>query len=303
MRGPRLTAALTLAIGVVWLTAPRSLAINAAAAEPGAAPSRWPSPGAPLQAPAVEVPKGFGKHKVFIDAGHGAEDNAGVASVTCEQEMDFTLRAAEDLARRLEATGHFQVRVSRKAGEAVSYPRRLKDAASWGAEAILSLHADARGVAYAWQASPGTFCFRNDETPGFSVLYSDRGGQALNAARRSLARAVARRMASAGLAAYDGRDYPGLYLDDQEQAGAFIDRRYLYVLRKPAVPSVIVETHHFLDLEEAARWHEPRTLEAFAAAVEGALVEVLSPRPASAAAPVTATTAVPAAAPWPTGTN
>lgn len=273
-----------------WLTAALALAIGAAAGEPGAAPPRWPSPGAPLQAPALEVPRGFGKHKVFIDAGHGAEDNAGVASVTCEQEMDFTLRAAEDLARRLEATGHFRARVSRKAGEAVSYPRRLKDAATWGAEVIVSLHADARGVAHAWEASPGTVCFRNDETPGFSVLYSDRGGPSLNAARQSLARAVARRMALAGLAAYDGRDYPGLYLDDHAQAGAFIDRRYLYVLRKPSVPSVIVETHHFLDLEEAARWHEPRTLEAFAAAVEGALVEALSPRPAAPATTAAAAT-------------
>ena len=83
-------------------------------------------------------------------------------------------------------------------------------------------------------------------------------------------------MALAGLGAYDGRDYPGLYLDDPEQPGAFIDRRFLYVLRKPAVPSVIVETHHFLDLEEVARWNEPRTLEAFAAAVAGALVDALS---------------------------
>ena len=281
-----------------WFTA--ALSLCAAAAEPGAAPPRWPSPGAPLQVAAVEAPKGFGKHKVFIDAGHGAQGNAGVASVTCEQEMDFTLRVAEDLARRLEATGHFTVRVSRKAGEAVSYPRRLRDAAGFGAEAILSLHADARGTAYAWEAAPGLACFRNDQTPGFSVLYSDQGGPSLNAARRSLAQAVARRMALAGLGVYDGRDYPGLYLDDQEQAGAFIDRRYLYVLGKPSVPSVIVETHHFLDLEEAARWKEPRTLEAFAAAVEGALVEVLAPRaPASAA--TTAASASPGR--WPLGTN
>jgi N-acetylmuramoyl-L-alanine amidase len=266
----------------LWSTA--ALAFCAAAAEPGTAPPRWPSPGAPLLAPAVEVPEGFGKHKVFIDAGHGAGGNPGVASATCEQEMDFTLRAAEDLARRLEATGHFQVRVSRKAGEAVSYPRRLRDAAAFGAQAIISLHADARGTAYAWEAAPGMACFRNDEVPGFSVLYSDRGGPALNAARRSLARAMARRMALAGLGVYDGRNYPGLYLDDAEQPGAFIDRRHLYVLRKPSVPSIIVETHHSLDLEEAARWKEPRTLEAFAAAVAGALVEALSPPPATAAA-------------------
>src|SRR5262249_55614386 len=126
-------------------------------------------------------------------------------------------------------------------------------------------------------------CWRNDETPGFSVLYSDRGDPALNAGRQSLARAVARRMALAGLGAYDGRDYPGLYLNDAVP-GAFVDRRFLYVLRKPEVPSIIVETHHFLDLEESARWKEPRTLEAFAAAVAGALVEALGAAPVATAA-------------------
>jgi N-acetylmuramoyl-L-alanine amidase len=252
----------------LWIAA--ALAASAAAAEPA-----WPAPGAPLRAQRVEVPGDFGTRRVLIDAGHGARDNEGVASVRCEREMDFTLRVAEDLARRLERTGHFEVRVSRKAGEVVSYPRRLGAAAELGAEAIISLHADARGYAQAWEAAPGMSCWRNDETPGFSVLYSDRGDPALNQARRRLARSVARRMSLAGLLPYDGRDYTGLYLDDREQAGAFIDRRFLYVLRKPAVPSIIVETHHFLDLEEAARWREPRTLEVFAGAVAAALVEAL----------------------------
>ncbi|HVE85192.1 MAG TPA: N-acetylmuramoyl-L-alanine amidase [Myxococcales bacterium] len=253
-------------------------ALAAWAASAGDEP-RWPAPGAPLRPAVVELPRDFGKRRVFIDAGHGAEGNAGVASVRCEQEMDFTLRAAEDLARRLEQTGHFTVKVSRKAGEEVSYPKRLREAAGFGAEAIVSLHADARGMAHAWEAAPGTLCWRNDDTPGFSVLYSDRGDADLNAARRRLARAVARRMSAAGLLPYDGRDYPGLYLNDSRQPGAFIDRRYLYVLRKPEVPSVIVETHHFLDLEEAARWQEPRTLEAFAAAVASALGEALGAPP------------------------
>ena len=281
----------------LWVAA--ALAASAAAEEP-----RWPAAGAPLQAQRVEVPSGFGKRRVYIDAGHGADGNPGVGSVRCEQEMDFTLRVAEHLAKSLEQTGHFTAKVSRQAGEAVSYPGRLRAAADFRADAILSLHADARGMAYAWEAAPGMVCFRNDSTPGFSVLYSDRGAPALNAARRKLARSVARRMSLAGMLAYDGRDYPGLYLDDQDQAGAFIDRRQLYLLRKPAVPSIIVETHHFLDLEEATRWQEPRTLEAFAAAVSAALVEALGPEATAAGrpggVPANATAATPAAG-W-TGT-
>jgi N-acetylmuramoyl-L-alanine amidase len=48
------------------------------------------------------------------------------------------------------------------------------------------------------------------------------------------------------------------------------------MLRRPRVPSVIIETHHALDFEEAERWKEPRTLEAFAAAVAQGLVDGLA---------------------------
>jgi N-acetylmuramoyl-L-alanine amidase len=157
----------------------------------------------------------------------------------------------------------------------VSYPRRLRDAERFKAEAILSLHADARGMATAWQPAPGTWCWRQDTTPGFAVLYSDRGDPALRGGRRVLGRSLARHLAAAGLLAYDGVDYTGLYLKDEVQAGAFVDRRFLYLLKRPGVPSVIVETHHSLDFEEASRWREERTLDAFAAAVANGLVEAL----------------------------
>lgn len=261
---------LGLRLGVLLMVAAVAGA-DATAGEP-----RWPAPGAPLEAKALELPRGFGLRRVYLDAGHGAAGNVGVASVACELEQDFTLRVAEDLARRLEATGHFRVMVSRRAGEAVSYPERLQAAARFKADAILSLHADARGMATAWQPEAGTWCWRQDATPGFAVLYSDRGEPVLRARRRTLGQAMARHLAASGLLAYDGVDYGGLYLEDEAQPGAFVDRRFLYLLKRPAAPSVIVETHHFLDFEEAARWREERTLEVFAAAVAAGLVEALS---------------------------
>ena len=42
------------------------------------------------------------------------------------------------------------------------------------------------------------------------------------------------------------------------------------------MPSVIIETHHAWDFQEPARWKEPRTLEAFSAAVVQGLVDALS---------------------------
>src|SRR5262249_33023453 len=72
----------------------------------------WPDPAAPLTAPALAFPPDFGSRRIFVDAGHGAPDNPGNSSTYCVDEQDFTLRAARDLAGRLAATGHFEVRLS-----------------------------------------------------------------------------------------------------------------------------------------------------------------------------------------------
>jgi len=83
-------------------------------------------------------------------------------------------------------------------------------------------------------------------------------------------------MAGAGFLPYGGADYAGLY-DLDPVPGVFLDRRVLYMLRRPTMPSVILETHHGLDAEERARWEEERTREAFADAVAAALLTALSP--------------------------
>lgn len=229
----------------------------------------------------MEFPPRFGKKRIYLDPGHGVGENRGNCSVTCEDEQDFTMRVAQDLAARLEATGHFVVRLSRKPAEEVSYKERLRAAEAWRADAFVSLHSDARGMATAWRESNGRWCYRNDATPGFSVLWSDEGPQALCERRRALAAAVARRMEVAGFLPYDGVDYPGLYDGDPEHAGVFVDRheprKRIFFLRKPKLPSIIIETHHALDFEEAARWHEPRTLEVFGATVAAGLVDFLAP--------------------------
>jgi N-acetylmuramoyl-L-alanine amidase len=257
-------------------------AVQAPAAALSTAPA-WPAPGAPLRVAEVRFPAGFGKRRIYLDAGHGAEGNTGNRSVTCEDEESFTLRAAEDLARRLEATGRFQVRLSRKAGERVPYPDRLTAAEAWRAHAMLSLHSDSRGMALPWEPSPGQQCYRQDASPGFSVLWSEEATPSLRARRALLARALAQSLGSAGFKHYDGVDYTGLYAADTAQPGVFVSRqsepthRRIFVLRRPSIPSVIIETHHALDFEEAARWREERTLEAFAAAVAQGLVEALAP--------------------------
>jgi len=245
-------------------------------------PPRWPAAGALLESPTESArPDGSRRWRIYLDAGHGAEGNAGTQSVMCEREEDFTLRVANDLAKRLPKLGPFDVLVSRDGSRSVSYPSRVTSASAWKADAFVAIHMDARGVAQPWLAAPGKTCWRQDETPGFSVLWSSEGAAALTSRRHGLARAIAARMETAGFLPYDGVNYPGHYVGDTERDGVFENRagvgRRIYLLRKPAMPAVIIETHHALDLEESLRWQEPRTLEVFAAAVAAGLLDALDP--------------------------
>jgi N-acetylmuramoyl-L-alanine amidase len=265
---------LALAALVLWrVTRPAGASVDPG---PGGG---WPHPSAELQPPAVVFPPGFGRRRIYLDAGHGAPDNTGNLSSLCEQEQDFTLRAATELARRLERTGHFEVKLSRAAGETVEYQERVEQAAAWQAEVFVSLHSDVRGRSTDWSPEPGLTCPRTLKAPGFSVLWSDEAAGALPAERARLARAVAQRLQQAGLLPYAGADYQGQYAADDRQQGVFVDRhapeRRIFVLRAPAMPSVIIETHNAWDPREAQRWNEARTHEAFAAAVAAALVDVL----------------------------
>jgi N-acetylmuramoyl-L-alanine amidase len=231
----------------------------------------------------VEFPRGFGRRRIYLDAGHGAPGNEGNSSVHCEPEESFTLRIAQELARRLEATGHFRVKLSREPGQRPPYADRLAEAERWRADLFLSLHSDARGEASWWRAAPEQWCLRNDAAPGYSVLYADDTLEPLLSRRLLLARALARRMGEAGFLPYGGEDYVGLYAPDSQQPGTFVSRhspgRRIFVLRRPRMPSVIIETHHALDYEEVARWREERTLEAFAAAVAQGVVDAMALTP------------------------
>lgn len=251
--------------------------VEVAPSPPATAPT-WPAAGAPLRAPAVRIPEGFGVRRVYLDAGHGAADNSGNRSVLCRDEQDVTLEIARAVAPRLEATGAFEVRVSRGPGALVPYPARVAEAEAWRAEAFVSLHSDTRDLGQEVARDAGGPCYRNDGQPGFSVLWSDEH-PTRTPARRRLAEAVGARMAEAGFGAYRGDVYPGLY--EEGRPGVFVDRhapgQRILVLRRPTVPSVIVETHHAWHPEEAARWAEPATWDAFAGALAAALVDAVGP--------------------------
>lgn len=260
---------------------------------PASAEGAWPSAAAPLTVLPARFQEGFGKRRVYVDAGHGAPQNPGNTSCFCVEEQAFTLIAARELATRLAATERFEARVSREEGALREYSDRVDEAERWGAHVFVSLHSDVRkkpvhgggsGPAGGPSApappdagSPP--CPTSYDAPGFSVLYSDEGAAPRVQLSLDVARAVAGRMSDAGFFAYDGADYGALYAATPSAPGVFVDRhdpgQRIYVLKRPKVPAILIETHHALDPREAARWSEPKTFDAFAAAVARALGEVL----------------------------
>ncbi|MGK4007247.1 N-acetylmuramoyl-L-alanine amidase [Sorangium sp. So ce1036] len=290
----KLILALTAAAGVAALSRellsrpPRHAPARRALKLP-LAPSGWPFPYARVVAPVAVFPPGFGVRRIYLDAGHGAPGNTGNLSCFCVEEQAFTLAAAHALAARLNATGRFEARVGRSGDRPLPYPERVEDAARWGAEAFISLHSDVRGKIETWAPAPELTCPLSLASPGFAVLWSDEGAPSLSDRRLALARAFARRMEEAGLLPYRGAAYTGLYEADAAQEGVFVDRRppgqRIYVLRRPTMPSILIETHHALDAREAARWTEPATLDAFAAAAAAALADTLGSADALVDAP------------------
>lgn len=239
-------------------------------------PTPWPD-GATLRHSPLPDHRGA-PLRIYLDAGHGAADNPGNRGAYCQLEEGFTLSLAREVADWLEDRGGFETRVSRGPSERVDYHQRVAEAESWGADVFVSLHSDVRGVGEPWVPRPGgPACLRSHEAPGFSVLWSDAGPE--SSASHDLGRALARELIGIGLPAYDGRHYGDVYAQDPEAAGLFVDRHAsgerIFVLWRPTMPAILIETHHALDDREVRRWGMPQTQHAFASALAAALRDSL----------------------------
>jgi N-acetylmuramoyl-L-alanine amidase len=188
--------------------------------------------------------------------------------------MDHNLRAQDELADHLEETGLFTVVRGRLSDSRTSYASRLETLAASSAVLMVELHADVREGGTLWEPTPGVECVRNLGKTGFSVLFNDSATGSLLQGRTTLARAVSADLREAGFRPYAGGDYLGAY--EPDVPGVWRDRRGLMMLRRPEIPSVIIETHNHQNPDEVARWAEPATRQAFYATVATALVHTLT---------------------------
>ncbi len=207
---------------------------------------------------------------IFIDPGHGVGANKGAITISCLPEQTITLNLSKKLAEALQKSGKANALLARTKPEGPSYKARIKAAQKAHAALLLSVHIDSRGPVSNKKTAEGKTCPHGQGHRGFAVLYSTEGSKAMNAQRLRWARRIASALKAAGLPAYDGADYKGLYTHGPE-AGLFIDGRGLMMLRRPSMPSVILEVYHALDPAEYAQWQKPATIERWLEAMVTAL--------------------------------
>jgi N-acetylmuramoyl-L-alanine amidase len=121
-----------------------------AASQPGAAMAAaelQPSAGAAIpvagvaMTPPAKPADANGRLLIAVDAGHGGKDPGAIGHDGLE-EKEVTLKAAYQLKKLLEATGRYEVLLTRKDDTLIPLRRRIEIARAAGADLFISLHAD-----------------------------------------------------------------------------------------------------------------------------------------------------------------
>ena len=165
--------------------------------------------------------------KIYIDQGHNPRNPNAGAEGNGLREQDIVYRVGIALRDLLAANGNFDVRLSRPTADtqigtsnSTSLRLRVADANSWGANYFISLHTNAATAA----SATGSEAFVYSEP---SVAYD-------------LAEDILRRMSQV----------TGL-----NNRGAFV-RPGLYVLRRTAMPAVLVELGFITNPSDARLMNE-----------------------------------------------
>ena len=165
--------------------------------------------------------------KIYIDQGHNPENpNAGAVGNGL-REQDITYRVGQELAALLRANGDYEVRLSRPtptsslgSSNTTSLRARVNDANAWGADYFISIHTNA------------------------SENASASGTEAFAYSRPSRAFTLGEDIVD-GIVRVTGLRDRGMKV-----------RPSLYVLRKTAMPAVLVELGFITNPGDAALMNE-----------------------------------------------
>jgi len=245
--------------------APRNVRVPAPANRPPG-PSAAPGRGAPLPV-------------VVLDPGHGGKD-PGAIGVRGTHEKRVVLAAAQEMRRRLEATGRCRVMMTRTRDVFVPLGGRVAFARRHGAALFVSIHADsapgARGAS--------VYTLSETASDALSAALARRenaadaaGGLNLPPVSREVERillSLVRQETRQGSARLAGMTVGALrprvaLLPNTHRQAAFA------VLKSPDIPSVLVEIGFLSDQGDEARLNRPEHRAVVAAALAGAVEDYL----------------------------
>ena len=162
--------------------------------------------------------------KIYIDQGHNPQNPNAGAEGNGLREQDIVYRIGQELAERLRANGNFEVRLSRPSEDTVlgttnstSLTTRVRQANAWGADIFLSLHTNA--------------ATNTNATGSEALIYSTSSTVANDLATDILSEMTA--------------------LTGLRNRGV-IERPGLYVLRRTAMPAILVEMGFITNPGDAA---------------------------------------------------
>ena len=215
-------------------------------------------------APPAEAAKRVdGRHLVVVDPGHGGVD-PGATGISGIYEKELTLAAAKELKRQLEASGRYEVILTRDKDVFLPLHERVQIARNARAELFVSLHADSIG---------------SDSIVGSSVYTLSEKASDAQAAALAADENKADTIAGANLDGYSGEvadilidlaqretkndsaKYAHDLVQELDRSGRMLEHASrsagFAVLKAPDVPSVLLEMGYLSNPQEERELRDP----------------------------------------------
>ena len=293
------SAAPVAAAQPVTTTSGKPLRMNSGSAAPASSAPAAPTPAAlPEQAkspgvPTGKLPKNSRQVVVAIDAGHGGKD-PGAIGQNGLKEKNVTISIARKLEKRLKDDPMFKPVLTRDGDYFISVAGRSEVARKFGANMLVSIHADSAPNRTATGSSVWVLSNRraNNEL-GNWLEQSEKQSELLGGAGDALANGADPYLSQAVLDLQFGNSQRVGYAVAQDvirqlrQIGKVHkgtpEHASLGVLRSPDIPSILVETGFISNSTEEQLLGSDTYQEQVAAAIHGGLRAYFTANPLQAA--------------------